>query len=73
MLSRKSVEKPNTGGDANPDFDPNKVLDKIGNYKAPKTANFDRMTSRPCDNGPLPSYMKVNTFINFFLILGNKY
>ena len=40
-------------------FDPDKVLDKINNHKKPVTPNFNLMTSRPNDDGFLPSYMKV--------------
>jgi hypothetical protein len=44
-------------------YDPHIVLDKINNFKPVKTPNFNLMTSRPNDDGPLPSYMKVLVFI----------
>lgn len=43
----------------NINYDPHRVLDKINNYKATVSPNFDMMTSRPTDEDPLPSYMKV--------------
>lgn len=41
-------------------YDPDKILDKVNNHKKPMTPNFNLMTSRPMDEGPLPSYMKVS-------------
>ena len=41
------------------DYDPDKIIEKVNNYKKPTTPNFNLMTSRPTDDGPLPSYMKV--------------
>ncbi len=46
-------------------FDPDKVLDKINNHRSIKTPNFDLMLSRPEDDGPLPSFMKVFKYIYF--------
>lgn len=41
------------------DYDPNKCLEHVNNYKKPKAPNFDLMISRPCDEtDPLPAYMK---------------
>lgn len=40
-------------------FDPDKILDKVNNHKTVKTPNFDLMLTRPKDDGPLPSFMKV--------------
>ena len=39
-------------------FDPNKILNKINNYKTIHAPNFKLMTSRPNNNDPLPAYMK---------------
>ena len=39
-------------------FDPNKILNKINNYKTVHAPNFKLMTSRPNNNDPLPAYMK---------------
>ena len=39
-------------------YDPDKVLHKINNYKKPVTPDFSRMISRPNDDGHLPLYMK---------------
>lgn len=47
-----------TGGVSN-NYDPDKILEKVNNYKKPNTPNFNLMTSRPMDNDVLPSYMKV--------------
>jgi hypothetical protein len=40
-------------------FDPDKILDKVNNHRTVKTPNFDLMLTRPQDDGPLPSFMKV--------------
>jgi hypothetical protein len=45
-------------------FDPDKILDKVNNHMSVKTPNFDLMLSRPEDNGPLPSFMKVFATFN---------
>jgi len=39
-------------------YDPHKVLDKVNNHKKPITPDLGKMTTRPIDDGPLPSYMK---------------
>ena len=41
-------------------YDVDKVLNKINNYKKPVTPDFNRMISRPNNEGPLPLYMKKN-------------
>lgn len=46
--------------EADIDYDPDKLIEKVNNHKKPTTTNFDLMRSRPTDKGPLPSYMKVN-------------
>ena len=40
--------------------DPYINLDKINNHVTVNAPNFERITSRPDDNNPLPSYMKKN-------------
>ncbi len=40
--------------------DPYKNLDKINNHHTVNVPNFDRISSRPDDKNPLPSYMKKN-------------
>ena len=40
--------------------DPYINLDKINNHISVNPPNFDRISSRPYDNNPLPSYMKKN-------------
>ena len=57
MLDRKNLTVRNTL-ERFTDFDPDKILHKINNYKKPSTPNFKRMISRPNDIGPLPLYMK---------------
>ena len=60
MLKRNANERTNTAGENwNPDYDPYKILNKVNNYKEVKPPNFDLMTSRPNDDGCLPSFMKV--------------
>ena len=46
------------GIDPSINFDPNKVIDKVNNHRAPTAPNFDMMTSRPNKAGPLPSFMQ---------------
>lgn len=58
MLVRKP-EKLKEINEAALDYDPDKIIENINNHKKPKTPNFDSMTSRPTDSGPLPFYMKV--------------
>lgn len=48
------------GVDLGFNYDPNKVLDKVNNHTKIHPPNFNLMTSRPCDEGPLPGYMKKN-------------
>lgn len=58
-IHRKKNNRPATSENGvNPNFDPHKLLDKINNFKKPKTPNFDLMTSRPEGNDSLPAYMK---------------
>jgi hypothetical protein len=64
MCSRKPNFNESTyhGGGVSKDFDPDKILYKINNYKKPQTPNFNLMTSRPMDDDVLPSYMKVSKY-----------
>lgn len=60
MSSRKGLEKKNNfgNGGVSSHYDPDKILEKVNNHRKPQTPNFDLMTSRPKDDGVLPSYMK---------------
>ena len=62
MLVRKA-SKDKDVHEAAHDYDPDKIIEKVNNHKKPITPNFDMMTSRPTDDGPLPSYMKVYIFL----------
>lgn len=53
---KERKEKPN---ERYSDYDIDKILHKINNYKKPVTPDFKRMISRPNTEGPLPVYMKV--------------
>ena len=44
-------------------YDPHKALNFVNNNKKPNTQNFDKMTSRPSTNDPLPCYLKVTYLI----------
>ena len=54
----KPRNKTMIGIDPSINFDPNKVIDKVNNHRAPTAPNFDMMTSRPNKAGPLPSFMQ---------------
>lgn len=41
-----------------PNYDPNKILEKVNNHKKTVTPNFNLMTSRPNEDKILPSYMQ---------------
>jgi hypothetical protein len=56
VRKEKTVEGPKS---TEINFDPDKILEKINNHRTVKTPNFDLMLSRPKDDGPLPSFMKV--------------
>lgn len=58
MLKRKSPKEKDIF-EPDVDYDPDKLLMNINNYKKPKTPNFQVMRSRAIDGSPLPSYMKV--------------
>jgi hypothetical protein len=58
MLVRKPENKREIH-EAALDYDPDKIIENINNHQKPKTPNFNSMTSRPTDSGPLPFYMKV--------------
>ena len=62
MLERKEPKAKDLY-EADLNFDPDKLIEKVNNHKKPITPNFQLMKSRPTDRSPLPSYMKVNTII----------
>lgn len=50
-------------------YDPYKVLGKINNHTESHATNFNKIKSRPCDNNPLPSYMKqIHTKSTCYLV-----
>ena len=56
FCKREKIIKPN---ERYSDYDVDKMLHKINNYKRPVTPDFKRMISRPDTAGQLPMYMKV--------------
>ena len=57
----KSSPRKFEGLDPNIFFDPDKVINKVNNHKEVTSPNFEIMTGRIYDSGPLPSFM-VNLF-----------
>jgi hypothetical protein len=53
---KEKKERPN---ERYSEYEIDKMLHKINNYKKPVTPDFKRMISRPNTEGPLPVYMKV--------------
>ena len=53
----KSIPKRFKGVDPHIFFDPDKVINKVNNHKEVTSPNFDIMTGRINDSGPLPSFM----------------
>ena len=55
-FTKEKVVRPN---ERYSDYDVDKMLHKINNFKKPVTPDFKRMISRPDGEGHLPVYMKV--------------